>query len=271
MNQMGSIASHTLAFLDVETTGLSPRFGDRICEIAVVRCLGEEILDSFDSLLNPERPLSPGAARVNGLRDADLIGAPRFSEVAGRVMALVKDSVIVCHNAPFDLGFLTSELGRIGHQLPTVLTLDTLRIARDHFNFDSNSLGSIASELRIDPGGAHRALDDTLTTREVLSYFARKLGSTEIEHAILPYYPPATSSQQLDLPPVIEEALESKRRLFIRYVDVRGETSERWITPTQVLASADYLYLVAHCHLRDGERHFRLDRIESIVIEQPPR
>jgi len=267
---MRKLTSHTFAYLDVETTGLSPWFGDRICEIAVVRCEGDKIIDSFDSLLNPERPISPGAGRVNGLKDTDLWHCPRFIDVSERVMPLIKDAVIVCHNVPFDLGFLRSELGRINKHLPTVLTLDTLQIARDHFDFDSNSLQSIAHWLDIEVSDAHRALADAYTTREVLKYFARNLRSTDVEHVILPYYPPVTSAQEqeLNLPPVIEEALQSKRRLFIRYIDRKGDVSERWITPKQVLALNDYLYMVAHCHLRDDERNFRLDRIEQMEIEK---
>jgi DNA polymerase III epsilon subunit family exonuclease len=264
---MSKLAPHTFTYLDVETTGVSSWFGDRICEIAVVRCEGEQIVGSFDCLLNPDRPISPGAARVNGLRDSDLKKCPRFSDVVERVMPLVKDAVIVCHNVPFDLGFLSSELGRINRHLPTVLTLDTLQIARDYFDFDSNSLQSIAHWLDIEVVDAHRALADAYTTREVLKYFTRKLRSTDVERAILPYYPPVTSPQELNLPPVVEEALQSKRRLFIRYVDRKGDASERWITPKQVLALNDYLYLVAHCHLREEERNFRLDRIEQMEIE----
>jgi len=265
---MSKLNSHTLAYLDVETTGLSPWFGDRICEIAVVRCEGDKVINTFDSLLNPERLISPGAARVNGLKDSDLKKAPRFIDVFERVMALVKDAVIVCHNVSFDLGFLSSEQGRINKHLPTVLTLDTLEIAREYFDFDSNSLQSIAHGLGIEVTDAHRALGDAYTTREVLKYFARKLRSTDIEHAIAPYYPPITSPQELNLPPAIEEALQSKKRLFIRYVDRKGGVSERWITPKQILALNDYLYMVAHCHLRDDERNFRLDRIEQIEIEK---
>lgn len=265
---MSKLVSHTFAYLDVETTGLSPWFGDRICEIAVVRCEGEKVVESFESLLNPERPISPGAARVNGLKDSDLQQALRFVDVTERVMPLLKDAVIVCHNVPFDLGFVCSELGRINQYLPTVLTLDTLDIARRYFDFDSNSLQSIAHWLDIEVAGAHRALDDALTTREVLKYFAHQLRSTDIEHAIAPYYPPDVSPQELNLPPVIEEALQSKKRLFIRYVDRKGDTSERWITPKQILALHDYIYLVAHCHLRDEERNFRLDRIDQMKIEK---
>jgi DNA polymerase III subunit epsilon len=265
---MSKLNSHTFAYLDVETTGLSPWFGDRICEIAVLRCEGDNIIDTFDSLINPKRALSPGAARVNGLRDDDLKKAPEFIDVAERVMALVRDAVIVCHNVPFDLGFLSSELGRINRHLPTVLTLDTLEIARAYFDFDSNSLQSIVEWLDINVENAHRARDDTHTTREVLKHFSRKLRSTEIERAITPYYPPVTSPQELNLPPAIEEALQSKKRLFIRYVDRKGDVSERWITPKQILALNDYLYMVAHCHMRDDERNFRLDRIEQMEIEK---
>lgn len=166
---MNRLSPHTLVYLDVETTGLSPWFGDRICEIALVRCVGEEVVDQFDSLLNPQRPLSPGAARVNGLSDDDLRNAPRFAEIAESLLPLLDESVIVCHNVPFDLGFLSSELGRVNRQLPAILTLDTLEIARRYFDFDSNSLQSIARRLDIEVTGAHRALDDVFTTREVLS------------------------------------------------------------------------------------------------------
>jgi DNA polymerase-3 subunit epsilon len=192
MRNLNEQTTHTFAYLDVETTGLSPWFGDRICEIAILRCERDEVIESFDSLLNPERPLSPGAARVNGLKDADLQKAPRFRDIAERVLGLAQDTVIVCHNAPFDLGFLSSELGRMNRHLPTILTLDTLEIARAHFDFDSNSLQSIAQWLDIEVTGAHRALDDVWTSREIVKYFARKR-STDIEHAITPY-PPVSSS-----------------------------------------------------------------------------
>lgn len=260
--------SHTFAFLDVETTGLSPWFGDRICEIAIVRCDGEKIVETFDSLLNPERPISPGAARVNGLKDADLKDAPTFVDIAEQVVRLVRNAVIVCHNIPFDLGFLSSKLERVNKYLPTTLVLDTLEVARQYFDFDSNGLQSIANDLDIEVSGAHRALDDARTTRELLLFFTRRFSDVEIEHLINAYYPPVTSPQEINLPPVIEEALQSKKRLFIRYVDRKGAASERWVSPVQVRALNDYLYLVAHCHMRGEERNFRLDRIAHMSVEK---
>ncbi|MER3515023.1 MAG: DNA polymerase III subunit epsilon, partial [Chloroflexota bacterium] len=80
----------TIAVIDVETTGLIAALGDRVCEIAVLRCQGGREVARFESLVNPERPISPGAARVNGLSDAMVRAALRFAEVLGTVEALVQ-------------------------------------------------------------------------------------------------------------------------------------------------------------------------------------
>ena len=261
---MGKLASRTLAFLDVETTGLSPWFGDRICEIAIARCQGDVILDTFDTLVNPERPISPGAARVNGLTGLDLVDAPLFAGIAAQVKLWLDDAILVCHNAPFDLGFVSREFNRLGQNLPPVEVIDTLLLARQYFDFDSNSLQAIADHLMIDRSGAHRALADALTTRDVLEHFLVKLKRLPLEEIICVYTPPVAAPDAPDLPPLIQEALAGKKRLFIRYVDKQGLETERWITPRQILVLNDYIYVAAHCHLRDQDRSFRLDRITEM-------
>jgi len=100
----------TFTVLDVETTGLNPQYGDRVCEIALLRCEGGRELGRFHSLVDPGRPISPGAFAVNRIRDEDLIGAPLFADIASTVLEMLGNSVLVAHNAPFDLGFLGSEL-----------------------------------------------------------------------------------------------------------------------------------------------------------------
>ncbi len=264
---MVKLDSRTLAFLDVETTGLSPWFGDRICEIAILRCQGEEILGSFDTLINPERPISPGAARVNGLSDEQVADAPLFAGIAAQVLPLLQEAIIVCHNAPFDLGFVSNELSRLGQELPPVDVIDTLQLARTYFDFDTNSLQSIADHLMIDRSAAHRALADVLTTRDVLEHFLVKLKQLPLDEIIDRYISPVETPAALDLPPLIQEALGSKKRLFICYVDKQGRETQRWISPKQVLARNDYLYVAAHCHLRDEDRYFRLDRIVEMKLD----
>ena len=265
---MSSLDSRTLAFVDTETTGLSAWFGDRLCEIAILRCRGEEILDSFDMLVNPARPISPGAARVNGLTDAELACAPSFAEIAGQVAARLEGAVIVGHNTPFDLAFVSSEFHRLGREFSPVELIDTLQLARIHFAFPSNSLQSIADALSIDRAGAHRALADVLTTRQVLNYFLVELDHLPLEQLVSIYTPPVAAPAVLDLPPQLQEAFASNKRLFIRYVDQKGHETERWITPKQVLPLKDYIYVAAHCHLRNEDRYFRLDRIAEMKLEK---
>jgi len=264
---MGKLDSRILAFLDVETTGLSPWFGDRICEIAILRCRGEAILESFDTLINPQRPISPGAARVNGLTDEDLVDAPVFGDIVEKVKPLLDEAIIVCHNAPFDLGFVSSECNRLGQEFSSVEVIDTLLLARQHFSFDSNSLQSIANALMIDCSSAHRALADALTTRAVLEHFLVKLKRLPLNEIVYIYTPPMAAPAALDLPPLLQEALTSKKRLFIHYMDKKGSETERWITPKQILALNDYIYVSAHCHLRGEDRSFRLDRISGIRMD----
>jgi DNA polymerase III subunit epsilon len=265
---MHTLASRTLAFLDTETTGLSPWFGDRICEIAILRCRGDEILASFDTLVNPARPISPGAARVNGLTDAELAGAPAFAQIAAQLTPLLEGAILVCHNAPFDLAFLTGEFGRIGQALPPLEVIDTLLLARTHFAFPSNRLQAIAQALQIESTGAHRALADVLTTRQVLGRFLANLQQLPLSEMVALYAPPVASPAAFDLPPQLQEALSANKRLFICYVDQKGRTTERWITPIQVVAMKDYIYVSARCHLRDEDRSFRLDRIIEMKLEE---
>ena len=269
---MRNLASRTLAFLDTETTGLSPWFGDRICEIAILRCQGEAILDTFETLVNPQRPISPGAARVNGLTGLDLVDAPLFAEIAPQVKLWLDDAVIVCHNAPFDLSFISSEFNRLGQSLAPLEVIDTLLLAREHFSFASNGLQAIADSLSIDRSDAHRALADTLTTRLVLEHFLIKLKHLPPDRLISIYTPPLQEPAVPDLPPQLAEAFAGKKRLFIRYVDQKGNETQRWITPKQILTLKDYIYVAAHCHLRDEDRSFRLDRISDMRLEDeiPP-
>ena len=94
-----------LAFLDVETTGLNPDWGDRVVEIAVVRARGLSEVARFVSLVNPRRRLSPEAMRVNRITPSMVADAPVFADLLDQLLPLFEDVVLVCHNAPFDLSF----------------------------------------------------------------------------------------------------------------------------------------------------------------------
>jgi DNA polymerase-3 subunit epsilon len=108
-----TLATTPFAVIDIETTGLSPHH-DRIVELAVfVVKSGEEPKLVFDSLINPERPIS--GTEIHGLTDADVGGAPTFRDLFDTIVSVLSNRVLVAHNASFDVGFLSAELERCGY------------------------------------------------------------------------------------------------------------------------------------------------------------
>jgi DNA polymerase III epsilon subunit family exonuclease len=266
---MFDIASARFAFLDLETTGLSPWFGDRICEVGIVLTEGKRIKQQVQMLLNPERPLSLGAASTNGLTDEQLSGQRLFAEIADEVIEWLRGTVVVCHNAQFDIQFLDSEFHRLKREIQIPNLIDTLMLARQNYQLPSYSLHSIADAFNVPIKIEHRALDDAHSARGV--FFAMMEGLKQynrpLDEYIGIYNSPVWPNDGIQLPTELGEAIYSQKKLFIRYVDNKGEQTERWITPKQVMGLSDYVYLKAHCHLRNDERNFRLDRIVEVRVE----
>jgi DNA polymerase-3 subunit epsilon len=153
--------------LDTETTGLDPRQGHRVVEIAAV-----ELLDlmptgrSFHCYINPERDIDPEAERVHGLTWSFLADKPAFSapEISGALLDFLGDAPIVAHNAGFDRGFLNAELGLLGQDpLPETRWIDTLPLAQKRFPGMSNSLDALCRRFKISLAERekHGALIDT--------------------------------------------------------------------------------------------------------------
>lgn len=234
---------------------------------------GGEELNRFESLVDPQRPLSPGAFLVNRITVEMLDGAPTFAAIAGSLLQVLESAVLVAHNAPFDLGFLAAELEMARLPPPEVLAVDTLTLVRRTYRFARNSLPAVADALGVDVRRAHRAIDDVQTTCRVLERLLwdlerhqriTTLGQLlEFQGGSVPY----PHSRVLSLPPPIAEALASRGRVRMRYVDARGRETERVVSPLRVRAQRGNLYLVAHCYRRDALRTFRLDRVVDMVPE----
>lgn len=164
------------AYLDTETTGLSPRTGGRVCEVAVVCVQGGREVGRFESLVNPETPISAGAMMVHGITDEMVEQEPTFAELADELSAQLHGKVLVAHNASFDVSFLQAEYARLERVMPVTPVVCTLRLARRHFKFPSNKLGSIAASLGLANPVAHRAAADAETLRGI---FERFLGALD--------------------------------------------------------------------------------------------
>lgn len=153
--------------IDVETTGLDPAGGHRVCEVALLRFLRGTVTDSLVSFVNPLRPISPGASSVNGITDLMVAGAPTFPELFPSILAFLSDDPQVFHNAPFDLSFLRHEARLAGGRWPDNPVLDTLVLARRSLRFRNHSLSSLCGELGIGTT-FHRAEGDAWAAGKLL-------------------------------------------------------------------------------------------------------
>ncbi len=257
------IGEAPLAVVDVETTGLSPQHGDRVIEIAVLRAEPGGRVEVWSSLVDPGRRIDPRASAVNGIRDADVAGQPRFAALVPQLRARLAGAVLVAHNAPFDLDFLTHEHRRAGTAMHSPPVIDTLMLARRWFDFPSNSLGHVARTLGIRADRAHRAAGDVQTTHRVLLRMIDSLaprGFATVEDFSRGYAPSMAGDldhlQRLDEP--LATALRERRAVTIRYAG-RDRTTDRVVEP--ILALEDRL--IAYCRLRREERTFLFGRIRA--------
>ncbi len=174
--------------LDTETTGLSADDGHRIIEIGCIEIVDRRLSGrSLHLYLNPERDIDEGALAVHGLTRERLENEPRFADVAERFLDFVRDAEILIHNAPFDLGFLDAELGRMRRgPFPGsgAKVIDTLAMARELHPGRRNSLDALCERYGV--SNAHRKLHGALLDAELLAdvYLAMTRGQDSLEIAI---------------------------------------------------------------------------------------
>ena len=160
--------------LDLETTGFSFRT-EKITEVGIMKIKNGEVIDSFETFVNPEKPIPYRVVEVTNITDDMVKDAPKIDEVFPKILEFVGDSVLVAHNADFDIGFLKYNAAQLGYKLENTY-LDTLRLAKELFpNYKKYKLGIIAENLGIKVEVAHRALDDVDTTVKVFNVMTKIL------------------------------------------------------------------------------------------------
>ena len=182
-----------LVFLDVETTGLSVDNGARICEIAMLKTVNG-VETEYSTLINPGHPILPKYSQIHGITNSMVKESPMFSDIAQDIANFIDGSVLVCHNAPFDLGFISKQIMESGVVSPEMYYLDTLIISRQYFSFQSNKLGDIARTLDVEIEQAHRAMSDVKTMQGISKYLFDNLYRKGID-----FLEPAYFAQSLNI------------------------------------------------------------------------
>jgi DNA polymerase-3 subunit epsilon len=161
------------AILDIESTG--GKYNEEgIMEIAIHRFDGHQVVDQFICLINPEREIQPFVSKLTGINNKMLRSAPKFHEVAKRIVEITEGTVIVAHNAQFDYRILRTEFRRLGYdfQRKTLCTVDlSKQLIPDA---ESHSLGKLARSLGIPMSDRHRANGDALATLKLFKLLLNK-------------------------------------------------------------------------------------------------
>lgn len=160
VNTEVSVSEIEFTVFDFETTGLHSAF-DRIVEFGALRFRGSEIMAEFNILVNPGVPIGAEASAVSGISDADVVAAPPVGSVLPSFIEFLGDTVLIAHNAPFDLGFLRAAMQF--SELPEIrnVVIDTQLLAMKAFpKQKSYALQNLATELQLPRNTAHRARDD---------------------------------------------------------------------------------------------------------------
>lgn len=167
------------AILDIETTG--GKYNEEgITEIAIYKYDGHEVVDQFISLINPEREIQPFVVNLTGINSSMLRHAPKFYEVAKRIVEITEDCIVVAHNAQFDNRILKTEFKRLGFDFERK-TLCTVQLAKDLIpGQTSYSLGKLVRSLGIPVTDRHRASGDALATVKLFKMLLDKDTSKSI-------------------------------------------------------------------------------------------
>ncbi len=168
------------AILDIETTGLSPE-KEKITEISVFVHDGNEIVDEYHSLVNPEKNIPPNITNLTGITNKMVANAPKFWEIAKDLIKLTEDTIIVAHNASFDYGFIRAEYASLGYQFKRD-KLCTVKLSKKYFpGLPSYSLGNICGRFGISNDARHRAKGDAFATVQLFEKILMENGSNDLE------------------------------------------------------------------------------------------
>lgn len=178
-----SLRGATYAFVDVETTGTSAAYGN-IIEIGIIRVEDGVVTDTYQSLVQPNRPLLPIITSITGIRDEDLEDAPAFEQISGRIGELLEGAIFVAHNAPFDYAFVKSEFRRLGITW-NAKSLCTVKVSRKLYAHEErHNLDALIARHGLPMENRHRAYDDAYALIEFLKVASKEHTPEAVRGAI---------------------------------------------------------------------------------------
>jgi len=216
--------------------------------------------------------------QVHGITDTMVRGQPNIEHVLPQFIEFLgeSDTILLAHNAPFDLGFLAMALTRLGIACPPHYVFDTLEMARRLYPaWHSHSLENVAARLKIANGAEHRALSDARLVKDIFLTMLQRTPTLKRISELMRVSQPLTLADApvcaIDPPAGFEAlamAMTEQCAIAIVYEQGWQRPQPRMITPRVLLEVHGVAYMIGHCHRSDAERPFRLDRVRECWLPE---
>lgn len=260
----------TFVGFDTETTGRYP-LESEICEIAAVKWKGGKIVDTFETLLKPSKPMGAEVIAIHGITNEMVENSPRVADKIGEFHAFIAGTVPIAHHAPFDVGFVAVEFEKVGLALPKEPVLCSSLLSRRLFpESENHRLQTLIKFFGLPQGTAHRALDDTKACLEVGLRCLAKTGDEALLSAAFdtqggPIKWERFSMKRLQENPsgaALVQAIREGKMIEMTY----GAGARRRIRPIGLVRSLDGDFLVAFDDGGDRSKRFFVEKVADAVV-----
>ncbi|MCX7957258.1 MAG: single-stranded-DNA-specific exonuclease RecJ [Endomicrobia bacterium] len=199
------IYNKEFVILDIETTGLLPTV-DEICEIAALKVKNFSIIDTFYTLVKPDKDIPENVTKIHGITNELVKNSPKIKDVIPKLLNFIDKNSIIFHNADFDLNFIDFVLKNLGLEVLSSKNkiIDTLKLAKEYLPINSHSLKSLSDYFSFENQPNHRAYQDALATYE-LYYYLYIIKNKKLNFFIKELLPFVSLGTLSDIVPLIEE------------------------------------------------------------------
>lgn len=255
---------------DTETSGAYP-LESEIIELGAVKWFNGKIVDKFQTLLKPSKPLVPENIRIHGITNEMVADAPLMKDQILKFCEFIDGSILLAHHAPFDLGFLTLDIEKAKLKFPSNIHLCTSLLSRALLTTTNHKLQTLIKELNLTGGSAHRAYDDAYACFQVFVKCVEKLDQpVTIERLLQIQKKPilwnnySIFESENDKLIILAEAIQKQKVLNIVYEGGQTKSETRPITPCGIVRNPDGDYINAECGIDLKRKRFYIDKILKI-------
>jgi DNA polymerase-3 subunit epsilon len=259
---------------DTETSGAYP-LGSEIVEFGAVRWKQGQIVDQYQTLIRPSKPMSDFIIGIHGITNEMVADAPFMKDKIGEIRKFFDGAFLMAHHAPFDLGFVNLEFEKFNIPAPLEPVICTSLLSRKVIHETANhKLQTLIKFLNLDPGSAHRAADDARNCLDVGLECFKRLGETATLQKVFATVEKDLRWSNYSLLSVNNGVIDSIRRavieqkhLDISYTTMNAKKAEtRRITPIGLVRNPDGDFVMATCHRDGAQKRFYLQKISDIQI-----